>query len=141
MPAIVLLLRALIAAGVPADAAECKAPKVVVATSVGIVYCADPAFDAVVAAQAQKIRADVRAQRQAGKLIVYASTPISPRGGGHVATNLAVAASVKARIEKEYGAAVWGRDPRRCQMGAGKGGQPGGGGEMGTGNARAPRGG
>src|SRR5262249_50886270 len=113
MLAIVLLLLALIAAGVPADAAECKAPKVVVATSVGFVYCADPAFDAVVAAQAQKIRADIRAQRQAGKLIVYASTPISPRGGGHVATNLAVAASVKARIEKEDGAAGGGGGPRR----------------------------
>jgi hypothetical protein len=63
--------------------------------------------NAVVAAQVQKIRADVRAERQAGKLIVYASTPISPRGGGTSATNLAVAASVKTRLEKEYGAAVW----------------------------------
>lgn len=126
MPAIVLLLLALIAADVPADAAECKAPKVVVPTSVGIAYCADPAFDAVVAAQAQKIRADVRAQRQAGKLIVYASTPISPRGGGHVATNLAVGASVKARIEKEYGAAVWVLDPGRYQMEAVNGHEPGG---------------
>src|SRR5262249_6559631 len=122
-------------------AADCQSPKVVVTTVIGTRFCVDPAFDPVVRAQIQKIREDVRAERQSGKLIVYASTPISPRGGGHVATNLAIAAAVKARIEKEYGAAVWGRDPRRCQMGAGKGGQPGGGGEMGTGNARAPRGG
>src|SRR5262249_39192538 len=78
---------------------------------------------------------------QAGKLIVYASTPISPRGGGHVATNLAVAASVKARIEKEYGAAVWGLDPGRYQMEAGERDQAGGAGEQGLWAARPPRGG
>src|SRR5882724_10838615 len=109
-----------------ARAADCTAPRIVVDTVVGIRYCADPAFDAVVAAQIQKIRADVRAQRQAGRLIVYASTPISPRGGGHVATNLAVAASVKARLEKEYGAAVWVLDPGGYQMAAVNGREPGG---------------
>jgi hypothetical protein len=123
---VVLLLLAILASGDPAFAAECKAPKVVVPTSVGIAYCADPAFDAVVAAQAQKIRGDVRAQRQAGKLVIYASTPISPRGGGHVATNLAVAASVKTRLEKEYGSAVWVLDPGRYQMEAVNGREPGG---------------
>jgi hypothetical protein len=109
-----------------ARAADCTAPRAVVNTVVGIRYCADPAFDAVVAAQVQKIRADVRAQRQAGRLIVYASTPISPRGGGHVATNLAVAASVKTRLEKEYGAAVWVLDPGGYQMAAVNGREPGG---------------
>src|SRR5262245_13098338 len=112
----VLLLLAIFAPRAPALAAECKAPTAVVTTSTGPASCADPAFDAVGAAQAQKIRADVRAQRQAGKLVIYASTPISPRGGGHVATNLAVAASVKARLEKEFGSAVWVLDPGRYQM-------------------------
>ena len=126
LASVVLLLFAMLAVASPAPAAECKTPKVVVPTSVGISYCADPAFDQVVAAQAQKIRAEVRAQRAAGKLIVYASTPISPRGGGHVATNLAVAASVKTRIEKEYGAAVWVLDPGRYQMEAVNGREPGG---------------
>ena len=128
-PASVLWLLALIVAAVPfeaVEAAECKAPKVVVPTSVGIAYCADPSFDAVVAAQVQKVRADARAQRQAGKLIVYASTPISPRGGGHVATNLAIAATVKTRLEKEYGGAVWVLDPGRYQMEAVNGREPGG---------------
>jgi hypothetical protein len=99
-----------------ARAADCNAPRAVVNTVVGIRYCADPAFDAVVAAQVQKIRADVRAERQAGKLIVYASTPISPRGGGDMAVNLDVAASVKARLEKEYGPAVWVLDPGKYQL-------------------------
>jgi hypothetical protein len=127
--AVVLLLGlagGALASAAPAAAAECKAPRVVVPTPVGIAYCADPAFDAVVAAQIQKVRADVRAQRQAGKLIVYASTPISPRGGGHVATNLAIAASVKARLEKEYGGAVWVLDPGRYQMAEAGGREPGG---------------
>jgi hypothetical protein len=99
-----------------ASAADCNAPKAVVTTAVGIRFCVDPAFDAVVAAQAQRVRDDVRAQRQAGKLIVYASTPISPRGGGHQETNLAIAASVKSRLEKEYGGAVWVLDPGRYQL-------------------------
>src|SRR5438034_3625835 len=73
-------------------AADCAAPKAVVATAVGMKYCADPVFDAVITAQVQRIRQDTRAQRQAGKLVVYASTPISPRGGGHVETNLEIAA-------------------------------------------------
>ena len=120
------LILALLCPGPAADAAECKAPKTVVATSVGMSYCADSAFDQVVAAQVQKIRADIRAQRQAGKLIVYASTPISPRGGGHVATNLAVAASVKARLEKELGGAVWVLDPGGYQMPGAGGREPGG---------------
>jgi hypothetical protein len=127
--AVVLLLGlagGALASAAPAAAAECKAPRAVVSTPVGIAYCADPAFDAVVAAQIQKVRADVRAQRQAGKLIVYASTPISPRGGGHVATNLAIAASVKARLEKEYGGAVWVLDPGRYQMAEAGGREPGG---------------
>src|SRR6266567_2019439 len=99
-----------------ARAADCAAPKVVVTTAVGMKYCTDPAFDGVIAAQVQRIRQDTRAQRQAGKLVVYASTPISPRGGGHVETNLEIAASVKARLEKEYGAAVWVLDPGRYQL-------------------------
>ncbi|MDO8479510.1 MAG: hypothetical protein Q7W02_25620 [Candidatus Rokubacteria bacterium] len=99
-----------------APAAECAAPKAVVTTAVGMKYCADPAFDAVIATQAQRARQDARAQRRAGKLIVYASTPISPRGGGHVETNLEIAASVKRRLEKAYGGAVWVLDPGRYQM-------------------------
>jgi hypothetical protein len=89
-------------------------------------YCADPAFDAVIAAQVQRARQDTRAQRQAGKLVVYASTPISPRGGGHVETNLEIAASVKSRLEKEYGSAVWVLDPGRYQMPDVGGKSPGG---------------
>ena len=101
-----------------ADAAECAAPRVLANTAIGMRYCVSPAFDATVAAQVQKIRADVQAQRRAGKLVVYASTPISPRGGGDEAVNLEIAASVKARLEKELGADAWVLDPGRYQMAA-----------------------
>jgi hypothetical protein len=105
-----------LALAAPAAAAECAPPRAVTATVLGLKYCADPAFGAVIAERVQKIRADVRAQRQAGKLIVYASTPISPRGGGDTTVNLGVAASVKARLEKEYGGAVWVLDPGAYQL-------------------------
>lgn len=60
-----------------APAAECAAPKAVVTTAVGMKYRADPAFDAAIATLVQRARQDARAQRRAGKLIVYASTPSS----------------------------------------------------------------
>lgn len=109
-----------------APAADCAAPKAVVSTAVGIRFCADPSFDQAVAAQSQRIRDEIRAQRQAGKLVIYASTPISPRGGGHVETNLAIASTVKSRLEKEYGNAVFVLDPGRYQMPDVNGRPPGG---------------
>ena len=124
----VLLAIPLLVPGSEPSAAECSPPKLVVSTVIGMRYCADPVFNGVIASQVQKIRADVRVQRQAGKLIIYASTPISPRGGGHVAVNLEVAASVKTRLEKEYGGVAWVLDPGRYQLPA-VGGAPAGGGE------------
>ena len=109
-----------------ASAAECQAPKAVVTTVLGTKYCVDPAFSAVIANQVQTIRKDVRAQRQFGRLIVYASTPISPRGGGHVGTNLEIAASVKAWLEKELGQVAWVLDPGKYQMSDVGGRSPGG---------------
>jgi hypothetical protein len=109
-----------------AAAAECGAPRAVITTSLGIRFCVDPTFDPVVTAQIQRIRDDIRAQRQAGKLVMYASTPISPRGGGHMETNLAIAASVKRRLEKEYGGTVWVLDPGRYQLPDVNGRPPGG---------------
>ena len=118
---------ALLLAGSSAGAAECSQPKAVVTTVVGIRYCMDQVFDTVVAANVEKIRQDIRTQRQAGKLIIYASTPISPRGGGHVGTNLEIAASVKVKLEKEYGGVVWVLDPGKYQMPDAAGKSAGGG--------------
>jgi hypothetical protein len=118
----------LLVVGSDAWGQACRAPRALVASVVGIKYCADPAFNDVIARQVERIRQDVRAQRQAGKLTIYASTPISRRGGGHEETNLAVAASVKAKLEREYGSAVWVLDPGKYQL-PDVGGKPAGGGE------------
>ena len=107
----VLLLSAL-----PATAQTCRAPRVVVATVLGMKYCGDPAFDSVIADRVQKIRQDVRAVRQAGRLVVYASTPISPRGGGVEKVNLEIAAAVKTRLERAYGPEAWVLDPGGYQL-------------------------
>jgi hypothetical protein len=80
--------------------AECEPPKIVVTTSAGMKFFADPAFDGAIASCLQTIRQDIQSQRQAGKLVIYASTPISPRGGGHMEINLEIAASVKTRLER-----------------------------------------
>jgi hypothetical protein len=122
-----LVLGVLLFTAAPAAAQSCRAPRVPVDTSVGMKYCADAAFDPILAAQVQKIRADVRAARQAGRLIVYASTPISPRGGGLEKVNVEIAAAVKARLEKTLGAGAWVLDPGAYQLTSVDGKAPGGG--------------
>jgi hypothetical protein len=107
---------ALVASAGGAAAQSCPAPRTLVDTAVGLKYCADPAFAATIEAGVTKIRQDIRAQRQAGRLIIYASTPISARGGGTEKVNLAIAASVKARLEKLYGSGAWVIDPGVYQL-------------------------
>ncbi len=109
-----------------AGAAECAPPRTLATTVLGMSYCVDPAFTATITGRVQAIRQDVRAQRQAGKLVVYASTPISPRGGGNERVNLEIAAAVKTRLEKEFGGAVWVLDPGAYQMSPLGGRAPGG---------------
>jgi len=121
------LLVAAAALAAAAGAAECTPPLAVTPTVVGLKFCADPRFGATLAERIRTLRQEIRAQRSAGKLIAYASTPISPRGGGDMAVNLDVAASVKARLEKEYGAAVWVLDPGRYQLPQVEGRSAGGG--------------
>ena len=123
----VLVLAGVAAVATTAAAQSCRAPRVAVDTIVGITYCSDPAFDAVIAARIQKIREDVRAARQAGRLVIYASTPISPRGGGLEKVNVEIAAAVKARLEKTYGAGAWVLDPGAYQMPSVGATAPGGG--------------
>ncbi len=108
------------------SAAECKPPRTLETTTLGMKYCVDPAFASVVAAQVQTIRRDLRVQRQTGKFVIYASTPISPRGGGNERVNLEIAASVKTRIEKQLGGTVWVLDPGGYQMPSVGGKAPGG---------------
>jgi hypothetical protein len=122
-----LVLAAMLLGAAPAAAQSCRAPRTLVETVVAIKYCADPAFDAVVAARLQKIRDDLRAARDAGRLVIYASTPISPRGGGVEKVNVEIAASVKARLQKTYGGGAWVLDPGVYPLPNVDGRAPGGG--------------
>ena len=115
LTATLALVLIVFAAG-PVAAQSCRPPRVVVDTVIGMKYCSDPAFNGVIDTWVQKIRQDVRAARQAGRLIIYASTPISPRGGGLEKVNIEIAASVKARLEKAYGGGAWILDPGVYQM-------------------------
>lgn len=121
----ITLVGLLLSAG-NASAAECKPPRTLETTVLGTKFCIDPAFAGVVAAQVQTIRQDVRVQRRAGRLVIYASTPISPRGGGNERVNLEIAAAVKARLEKELGGGAWVLDPGNYQMPPVGGRAPGG---------------
>jgi hypothetical protein len=113
---VVLLTWVLSPSGARAAASECVTPRVTVTISIGISYCMDPIFDPVIRSQVGKIRKDMKAPRDAGKLLAYSSVPISPRGGGHTDTNVDIAAAVKARLEKEYGGGVWVLNPALYQL-------------------------
>jgi hypothetical protein len=107
---------ALLLAGTPAVAQTCRGSSVVVDTVLGMKYCSDPAFNGLIDTFVQKIRQEVRAARQAGRLIIYSSTPISPRGGGIGKVNIEIAASVKAGLERAYGGGAYILDPGVYQM-------------------------
>ena len=122
-----LVLGAVLLGVGPAAAQSCSAPRAIVDTVVGIKYCADAAFDGIMTTQLARIRGDIRAARQAGRLVIYASTPISPRGGGVQKVNTEISASVKARLEKTYGTGVWVLDPGVYELPSVDGKSPGGG--------------
>src|SRR5207247_691635 len=123
----VLLLGGLLACIGIAEAQTCRAPAVVVDTVLGMKYCADPAFSSIVDTWVQRLRQDARTARQAGRLVIYMSTPISPRGGGVEKVNVEIAAAVKTRLQKAYGTAVWILDPGVYQMPSVATKSPGGG--------------
>jgi hypothetical protein len=124
---VVLGLAVVLVSAAPAAAQACRAPAGVVDTILGMKYCADPAFTGVVDTYVQKLRQDVRTARQAGRLVIYMSTPISPRGGGVEKVNIEIAASVKARLEKAFGGGAWILDPGAYQMPSVGARPPGGG--------------
>jgi hypothetical protein len=100
----------------PAAAADCTPPRTRVSTILGLALCIDPAFEPAIAAHVEKIRSDVSAQRQAGKLVLYLSTPVGPRDGGRERIDLDVAKAVKVRLERELGDRVWVLDPHQYAL-------------------------
>src|SRR5262245_43768481 len=70
------------------------AGKVRKTTVIGSVYEVDPRFEKAITANIVRGRQEIRKHRDAGQFVAYLSTPISPRGGGHEPTNLAISAAV-----------------------------------------------
>jgi hypothetical protein len=99
-----------------AVAQACRAPAVLTDTVHGFKYCALPQYKTVVDSVLQKLRGEVTAAKASGRLVIYLSTPISPRGGGIEKINIQVAASVRARLEKSLGPGVWVLDPGASQF-------------------------
>ena len=93
-----LVVAVLLAGPGPAEAQGCPPPRALVDTVLGMKYCTDPAFSGAVDTLTLRLRQEARAARQAGRLVIYMSTPISPRGGGVEKVNVEIAAAVKARL-------------------------------------------
>ena len=96
-------------------------------TVLGTCFAVDPRFEQAIDRNVAKVRRILQQQRQRGRLIAYLSVPISPRGGGYEPTNLAISASVKKRLEREYGEMLYVLDPGTMQLPKVDGFEPGGG--------------
>lgn len=66
--------------------------------------------------QTELVVTDVQRARLEGRLVVYLSVPISPRGGSFQATNVDIAMDTERRLLQQWGEAVWILNPARYQM-------------------------
>jgi hypothetical protein len=66
--------------------------------------------------QVALIRSDIKRARADGKLIVYLSCPISPRGGGDQSTNVDIAKGVERRLLSQWGERFWILNPAQYQL-------------------------
>jgi len=66
--------------------------------------------------QTELVIADVQRARLEGRLVVYLSVPISPRGGSFQATNVDIAMETERRLHARWGESVWVLNPARYQM-------------------------
>src|SRR5262249_9905819 len=100
----------------PAASAECPPPRARVSTVVGLTLCVDPSFEATIADQVGRVRGEIGRQREAGKLILYLSTPVGAQKGGRERIDLEVAKAVKTRLERELGDRVWVLNPHEYPL-------------------------
>jgi hypothetical protein len=81
-------------------------------TKIAICYCVTGATKPAIEKNIAYFREQIAAQRKLGKAIGYISLPLSSAGGGVYHINAEVAASVKAAVEKRFGAdQVWMLNP------------------------------
>jgi hypothetical protein len=100
------LLACLAAAAVATGAAtgDAAAAKATECAKVGICYCVNDELKPAIAARVERFRQLIAEQRKAGKTVGYMSLPLTSTGGGNFDVNREVADSVKAAVEKRFGA-------------------------------------
>ncbi len=99
-----LILSGCAGSGAAASSTEC--------TKIGVCYCINADLKPVIESKIAHFRELAAQHRQAGKAVGYLSVPLSPAGGGYMNLNREVADSVKASIEKRFGADfVWVLNP------------------------------
>jgi len=86
-------------AALPAHAA-----KVTECAKIGVCYCINEDLKATIATKVAEFRRVIAEQRGAGKAVGYLSIPLTSTGGGNFNVNREVAESVKAAVERSYGA-------------------------------------
>jgi len=85
----------------PQGAATTKATE---CSKIGICYCVNQAVKPEIAAHLDRFRHTIAEQRKAGKTVGYMSLPLTSTGGGNFNVNREVAESIKAAVEKRFGA-------------------------------------
>jgi hypothetical protein len=81
-----------------------------------ISYTIRPKWSPLFDAQIDRIRSDIRRNRDQDRLIVYLSCPISRRGGGFTPTNLDVNGFTARQVVERWGGRVWVLNPGQYQM-------------------------
>jgi len=70
---------------------------------IGVCFCVNHEFEALISANASRLRGDLAAARSSGKLTIYISTPLSTKGGSHYAVNEAAAGATKKALATRFG--------------------------------------
>jgi hypothetical protein len=69
-----------------------------------------------------QVRAEIAEKRAAGHFVGYLSVPVSSKSGGDFATNIALAAQVTERVQREFGSRLWLLNPAAYDLPNGAGG-------------------
>ena len=96
--------------------------------AVGIYFEVDPADVVAIGELIGQVRAKLAAAKAAGAFCAYLSVPVSPRGGGHLGTNQAIAKAITSSVECRFGGKLFVINPAAFTLPT-VGGTPPGGGE------------
>lgn len=88
----------------------------------GAAFSVSPALVPAIEKLIDQVRGEIAEHRAAGHFVGYMSVPLGADGGGDFATNTALAAHVKERVQREFGAKLWILNPAAYSLPASAGG-------------------